>query len=54
MNDKWKYISEAIVKIFSMIFNSFIIMVTLHMCINYSMWWILLLFLIAIVNEYYS
>lgn len=40
---KYKYICDLLISIGCLLFNAYLITLALYMCINYSLWWILLL-----------
>lgn len=51
---KCKYICDVLISIGCLLFNAFLIMVTLYMCINYSLWWILLLIFCVTPEDLYD
>lgn len=45
MNEKWMTIYKISIDVLNSLIKFCLIIITLHMCVNYSLWWILLLLL---------
>ena len=39
---KYEYICDLLISIGCLLFNAYLIALVLYMCINYSLWWLLL------------